>query len=303
MIRLTNVGGSPPQMYTSSVGYNTHFVVLEGRKTATGIDSDADAWDFTLYINNLHVMDKRLDTATQVQPKISHEIVRGTEESVLVYRLNDSGNPQNDAAARQQHNQSTIETIRRIAELPKAEAMREMDALEVPFPQTAYMADFELTGYGAQTSSCQDGVYEIYGIQTSNPPEPAQYGGAIVYHVVLTVDDLGYATANVTFFDIYGMTHPWVLEGFLGTAQPQKPPKPPKPPKPNDDWEFIPPEDYDDTFVPPDDYLPPKTDPDWEFVPPEDYLPPKTDPDWEFVPPDDYLPPKNPLDELAPLEP
>ena len=76
------------------------------------------------------------------------------------------------------------------------------------------MADLEFTGSGAQTSSCQDRIGEAYGIQQSNPPEPAQYGGAIVYHVVLTVDDLGCATANVTFSDICGMIHPWLLEGF-----------------------------------------------------------------------------------------
>ena len=108
------------------------------------------------------------------------------------------------------------------------------------------MADFEFTGSGAQTSSCQDRIGEAYGIQQSNPPEPAQYGGAIVYHVVLTVDDLGCATANVTFSDICGMIHPWLLEGFWGTAQPQKSPRPPKPPKKDDAWELVPPEDYDD---------------------------------------------------------
>jgi hypothetical protein len=48
---LENRGNAPPKF--QDTGYNTHSfsVVLEGKKIATGVGSNDDAWDFTMYIN------------------------------------------------------------------------------------------------------------------------------------------------------------------------------------------------------------------------------------------------------------
>jgi len=280
-VRLTNRGNAPPQFYESFIGFNSQFVVLEGRRAATGIgsSSDADAWDFTFYINNLHVLENRLDGAEQILPQITHEVVNGTEKAVLLYRMGDSEDPLEEAAKRQEQQKHLNDAIRRIAGLPKDDALRQMETERVPFPQTAYMADFTIKGNGSLTGSCQDGVSEAYGMQITHPHEPPQYVGAITYHVALTIDGMDYARAVVTFSDsAYGLNHTWVLEGHLGVAQPQKPPQRPKPPKkPEIDW--------DDPFAPMRPKDPPEIDPNDPFAPLDTRNPQPPEPD-PFAPMD-----------------
>jgi len=304
MVRMTNRSNMPPQYQSSEYHYTTDSIILEGKKVATGINSDADAWDFTLYINHMfnqfYLGDPTYKFALTF-PRITHEIARGEEKAVLLYNTGDPQTPEEAAQAQQERQQSTLSLIQKIADLPKAEAMAEMEVVEVPYPQTAYMADFTITGNGYMTGDSMDGTIQTpSGAETAEKDEP-MYAGTLIYNVSLTIDDMGYARATINFTDALGFGHSWVVEGFLGTAQPQKPPKPPKPKKPPEynfdippEWEFIPPEDYDDTFVPPEDYLPPKNPLD-ELAPLDGYDPRTRDAD----------PPKDPnnYDDLRPIDP
>jgi len=266
-VRLTNRGNAPPQTYNYALGYQTTFIVLEGKKVATdiGASSDADAWDFTLNVNYLHHQDK---TGTEpyisfAWPRVTHEIAKGTEKAVLLYRTDGRENedPLEEAARRQEQQKNINEAIRRVARLPKDDALRQMETERTPFPQTAYIADFTITGNGYLSDQTHDGkIRDFWGAETMSEHDDGQFVGTLIYKVSLTIDDMDYARAVITFTDSNGYPRQWTLEGYMGVAQPQKPPQRPKPPEKPDI-------DYDDPFAPMRPKDPPEIDPNDPFAP------------------------------------
>lgn len=257
-MRLTNRGDMPPRRYTHPLGYYTTYIVLEGKKVATGVGSMDDGWDFTLYVNFYAFQDKigLEPTFKFTESRITHELVNGTEKGVLVYYTGEPGSddPEEQAAAEQKNKNDTKDEIRKVAGMPKDEALSEMEAAPVPIAQTVYLADFTITGNGTLGVDSHDGKLSSPGGSTVSEMDKPQFAGKLIYNVALKVDDFGYATAVITLTDALGHPHKWTLEGYMGAEQPQKPKKPPKP-KPKED-DPLAPDKWPEIWPPEDDLAP-----------------------------------------------
>ena len=262
-MQLTNRGGMPPQF--QDTGYNTlaYSIVLEGKKVATGVGSNDDAWDFTLYVYfNEEIYRTGIEPIFQYTPtSVTQEIVKGTEKGVLLFWTGDPDDedPERQAAKKQEQKKNSLDQLNNLAGLPKGAVPPVPE--NIPFPQTMYLADFTITGNGYLGGATRDGwiLCTVTGSRDVAEHTEPEFRGTLIYNVQLKVDDMGYATATITFTCSMGHGHQWKLEGYLGISQPQKPKKPPTPPKP-------PKKPDDDDLAPldtdPDDLAPLDTEPD-----------------------------------------
>jgi hypothetical protein len=292
-MRLVNRGDAPPQKQDFGLGYYTTYITLEGKKVATGVGSMDDGWDFTLYVNYYNTQNKTggEPLAKFTKARITHELVNGKENGVLLYYTGEPGSddPQQQAAAEQESKQNSREEIKKIAGLPKSEALPEIEATKVPFPETVYLADFTITAGGRLGAISHDGYAQGPGGGGKAEKDKPEYVGKLIYNVQLQVDDMGYATAVITLTDALGYPHTWRLEGFMGKEQPKKPPK--KPQQHGDDC-LCPVGTHDDDLAPVGWDDPPGTKPT-KPADDDDLAPVGSDPPGTKPPKQE---PKNPLD-------